>query len=564
MLYLYLYYIFAIFSVFMLDCISSSLYTFLKIYYNYFIINYIVFYTGNYKIVEKVRIIMEQEIINYGILSLLPAVLAIVLAFKTKDPIFAMLTSLFSGAMILCHGNPFTSLQMVFSDYLFVDIRSEYNAQCTIAMLFIGAFVEILEQCGGSHSFAASIAKKVKKKSTVQIAAWMGGLAIFFTESGNCFILGPIFRPIVDKLKVSREKLAFILDSTASPVPILIPVTGTGAYVIGLTLTEFKKLGITDSGFQTFCKAIPFQFYAIFCLVLVFVIAVSKQDFGPMKKAELRAEKFGLSKAQHSQAQSKNLQEVKERADKVNAWFMLLPLLAMFISMGVLFVSEGFPRKEITGATIFLGLSTGCLWGTVVVTIMLLVKKVMKFTDIMATLLTGVEKMSTVILVLLIAWSVGSMNTTLGTSQYIVNAATGILSPKLIPLMLFLIGALISFATGTSWGTMAIMVPLGINMAYSFGIPQYLAIAPVLSGALFGDHCSPVSDSTIYSAMASECTLMEHTLTQLPYALTSAGVAALCYLIVGIAEIPAYIALPVAVILLPVVYLAAARIFSGK
>ena len=229
---------------------------------------------------------MTEEIVSYGVLSLIPAILAVVLAFWTKNVIISLMASLFVGCLITAGWNPWNAMQVMFSDHLFVDMTGSSNAQTIIMMSFVGGFVALIEATGGAKAFAAAIANKVHRRSTAQTTAWLGGLAIFFSDSGNSLILGPIFRPIFDRLRISRAKLAYILDSTSSPVCILVPITGWGVYIMGIIATEFENLGIQTSDASAFVQAIPYQFYAILALVLVPLIALSKRDFGPMAKFE--------------------------------------------------------------------------------------------------------------------------------------------------------------------------------------------------------------------------------------------------------------------------------------
>ena len=211
---------------------------------------------------------MTEEIVSYGVLSLIPAILAVVLAFWTKNVIISLMASLFVGCLITAGWNPWNAMQVMFSDHLFVDMTGSSNAQTIIMMSFVGGFVALIEATGGAKAFAAAIANKVHRRSTAQTTAWLGGLAIFFSDSGNSLILGPIFRPIFDRLRISSAKLAYILDSTSSPVCILVPITGWGVYIMGIIATEFENLGIQTSDASAFVQAIPYQFYALLALVL--------------------------------------------------------------------------------------------------------------------------------------------------------------------------------------------------------------------------------------------------------------------------------------------------------
>ena len=234
-----------------------------------------------------------EEIVNYGWLSLIPAIVAVVLAFATRNVVMSLAISLFLGIMIQVGGNPWLSLQDLFSEYLFVDLATDNNPQTIVMMISVGGFVALIEKSGGARAFAKAVANSVNSKVKAQLAAWVGGLVIFFSDSGNSLILGPMFRPIFDRLKVSRAKLSYILDSTSSPVCILIPITGWGVYVMSIIATEYEALGINGSDMETFMAAIPYQFYAILALCLIPIVAFGKHDFAFMAKAEEQA-RLGL------------------------------------------------------------------------------------------------------------------------------------------------------------------------------------------------------------------------------------------------------------------------------
>ena len=488
---------------------------------------------------------MTEEIVSYGVLSLIPAILAVVLAFWTKNVIISLMASLFVGCLITAGWNPWNAIQVMFSDHLFVDMTGSSNAQTIIMMSFVGGFVALIEATGGAKAFAAAIANKVHRRSTAQTTAW----------------LGPIFRPIFDRLRISRAKLAYILDSTSSPVCILVPITGWGVYVMGIIATEFENLGIQTSDASAFVQAIPYQFYALLALVLVPLIALSKRDFGPMAKFEAYVLENGPTTAE-LEADKSIVQS--ENASKATAWEMIIPLLVMFVTIFAMFIGWGFPGQNIPGSKIRIALTSGYMLATIVLAIMVIVKKIMTFTEVVDTWVSGIKKMAGILAIIIAAWGVGSVCTALGTSQFVVDCTIGFLSPALVPALLFIIGAVISFATGTSWGTMAILLPLGINMAYGFGVSEAITIAAVLSGSLFGDHCAPISDTTVMSSMAGGCNHIDHVRTQIPYALLAAVASFIAYLIVGVTQMAAGIALPVALAILVALFLLATRLFGKK
>ncbi len=500
-----------------------------------------------------------EEVINYGVLSLIPAILAVGLAFWTKNVVISLLISLYVGALIIASWNPWLALQDMFSNYLFVNITDSGNAQTIVMMSFVGGFVALIEKSGGARAFANAIAQKITSKSTAQIFTWLGGLGIFFSDSGNSLILGPIFRPIMDRLHVSRAKLAYILDSTSSPVCILIPVTGWGVYIMSIIATEFENLGIQESDASVFIKAMPFQFYAILALLLVPLIAVGKKDFGPMAIAEENA-KHGLTEEQKAADE-----EVIVAEDvKVSAWNMVVPLIVLFAVIFIMFIGWGFPTQNVPGSKIRVALTSGYFLASIVLGILIIKQKIMTFNEAFDTFIGGIKKMAGILVIIICAWGVGGVCSNLGTSTFIVDSTVDVISASMVPALLFVIGAVISFATGTSWGTMAILLPLGINMAAGFDISEYITIAAVLSGSLFGDHCAPISDTTVMSSMAAGCNHIEHVKTQIPYALLAATAAFIAYLVVGFAQVSAAVALPIAVVVLIVLYLAVSRIWGVK
>lgn len=395
-------------------------------------------------------------------------------------------------------------------------------------------------------------------KVKAQLAAWLGGLVIFFSDSGNSLILGPMFRPIFDRLKASRAKLSYILDSTSSPVCILIPITGWGVYIMSIIATEFETLGINGSDASTFMAAIPYQFYSILALFLIPIVAFGRHDFGFMAKAEEQA-RLGLP-----QNISDDEAILVSDDKKVSPWNMILPLVILLGTILVMFVSWGFPFQNIPGSKIRIALTSGYLLASIVCMIMITAQKLMSFKETFDVFIGGIQKMGSVLVVVVLAWGVGSVCKDLGTSQFIVDSTLGLITPHVVPALLFLVGVIISFATGTSWGAMAILLPIGINMAVGFGVSIPMTIGAVLSGCLFGDHCSPISDTTVMSAMAAGCDLLEHTRTQLPYAGIAALASFVAYLILGFTNANIWIMLVVALALLIVFYLLSCRLWGVK
>ena len=346
-----------------------------------------------------------EETVYFGILSLIPPILAVALAFATKNVVVSLLVSLFTGCWIIAGWNPWLGLQGMFSEHLFVDMTGSSNAQTIIMMSFVGGFVALIERTGGARAFASSIASKVHSRTTAQVVNWLGGLAIFFSDSGNSLILGPIFRPIMDKLHVSRAKLSYILDSTSSPICILIPVTGWGVYIMGIIASEYENLGIDGSDIGTFMQAIPFQFYAILALILVPIVALGKRDFGPMAKAEMYALKNGPTPDELAGEEL----EAPEENGKATAIDMILPLIVLFAVIFIMFFSWGFPTQNVPGSKIRIALTSGYFLASICIGIMAMRKKILTFTEIVDTFVDGVKRMAGILVIIILAWGVGSV-----------------------------------------------------------------------------------------------------------------------------------------------------------
>lgn len=473
---------------------------------------------------------------NYGFLSILPPLLAVVLAIKSKNVIISLFFGGFIGALILASYHPLQAVTSLIGDYYFVQLTDSYNAGVIVLLIFIGGFIKLMEKSGGAHAFAKSVTNFINTKAKAQLCAWFGGIVVFFSDLGTPLIVGPIFEPVFDKMKISREKLAWVLDSTSSPVAILVPFIGWGVYIMGLIQTEFDALGVEGSDYTAFVQAIPFQFYAILAVLLIPVVAVAKLDFSEMKKAEERVEKTGALCWDHS-----NPQRQKSAADTVPAnaktIMVILPLAVLFITLFGLLIPLGFPFQKVDGNVFRVALTTGYFFAGLVLIFLMVVYKVKNFRETFKVYVDGMKGMNDVAITLILAWTLGAIIKQLGTADYIIQIMQQSNVPgMLVPAIIFLFGACVSFSTGSSWGTFAIMMPLAIPMSYAFDIPVYICIGAVLSGGLFGDHCSPISDTTILSSTGAGCDLVDHVKTQLPYALTNGGAAFIGYVVAGITK----------------------------
>ena len=468
-----------------------------------------------------------------SILSIVPIVLTIALAIWTRNVILSLFTGLLCGALIICGGNPVEALKATVGEYIIPRLLDSYNAGIIVLLVFIGGFVTLLEKSGGAEAFARKVANFIDTRCKTQIAAWIGGILVFFSELGTPMIVGPIFAPIFKKMRISKEKLAWIIDSTASPVCVLIPFIGWGVTSMGLIQAEFDNLGITAmTDWTAFCSAIPYQIYPILCLCLVPLVAFTGKEFGAMARAEKNARKGIFSALPNEDAPKKDMLTNK----KVSPLVVIIPLVVLFITLFGILAPKGFPVKQVPGGEFRVALISGYLLAAVTMILLMKFYKVMPIKQGISTYLKGCSKLFDCIVMLILAWGLSTVGDILGTSEFIVSIVQGAIPYWLVPSLVFLIGAIMSFATGTSWGTFAIVMPIAIPMAYHLDASLIVTIGAVLSGGLFGDHCSPVSDTTILSASGANCELMNHTWTQLPYSVLCAAVAFVGFIAASITE----------------------------
>ena len=471
---------------------------------------------------------------HYGVLSLIPPLVAIIIAILSKNVVISLFTGSFLGVLVLSSFSPITAVKSLIGDYFFVQLTDSYNAGVLVLLMFIGGFIALIEKSGGAQAFAGKVTKLINTKTKAQMSAWFGGILIFFSDLGTPLIVGPIFEPIFDKLKISREKLAWIIDSTASPIAVLVPFIGWGVYVMGLIQKEFEALSITQSDFTAFVKAIPFQIYPILAVTMVPLIASSKLDFSAMLKAEQRVENTGKLYWDSSNPQRKSEKVSEYEASNSKASLVIAPLVVLFITLFSILIPLGFPMKPGGGSVFRIALTTAYLFAAIVLIGLMVYYKTKTFNESFSIYINGMQKMVYVSITLVLAWSLGATIKNLGTANYIIQLLSGNVPVALIPAILFILGACVSFATGSSWGTFAIMMPLAIPMAVSLDASIYVCIGAVLSGGLFGDHCSPISDTTILSSTGAGCDLVDHVKTQLPYAVLNGSITLVGFLIAGV------------------------------
>jgi Na+/H+ antiporter NhaC len=411
--------------------------------------------------------------------------------------------------------------------------------------------VGVFSRIGGTRGVVDQISRLATTPRRGQLATWLMGIAVFFDDYTNTLIVGNTMRPITDRLKVSREKLSYIVDSTAAPVACIAVITSWIGFEISLLGDAFTTLGIDRNPFTAFVASIQYSFYPILTLVFGLFIAASTRDFGPMLRAETRARTLGQVLDERAVPLSNIDEEVTFDAARANRWYnAAIPILVVVAGTFAGLVITGRSSLIESGAqefTImdairesnsFVALLWSSLSGCVVAILLGLVQRLASLTEIMNAWAAGVKSMAAALIILVLAWCIGAVCTDLHTADYLVTKVSGLLSPSFLPTIIFLIAAAISFSTGTSWGTMTILTPITVPLVVKVcelntvgpGTQEAIllsSISAILAGAVFGDHCSPISDTTIMSSMASGSDHIDHVRTQLPYALAVALIAVL-------------------------------------
>lgn len=493
---------------------------------------------------------------HYGFLSILPPIIAIFLAIRTKQVFVALLFGIWLGYVILSGWNPFTGTLSTIQ--ALVDVfKDDGNTRTVIFTLLIGALIAFIQRSGGVEGFIVFVNKKLegaqsvnteRKSLYVRLLAGITGLLIFVESNISVLTTGTLYRPLFDQFKISREKLAYICDSTSAPSCIIIPFNAWGAYIMTLLAMQgFEK------PFSTLFRTMPFNFYPMLAILLLFWVVITNRDFGPMKKAEKRAREEGKVIADGATPMvSEEITIIEPVQGKPHrAYNMLVPILTMVVMMPIFLVYTGWSSVDwssnpgtmeaifgaIGGGSGSASVTYAIVTALIVSMTMYGIQKLMTGKEMIDLTLKGMSGMISMALLMVLAFAIGTMCKTLGTGFYVAEITRAWLSPALVPAIIFVVSCFIAFATGTSWGTFAIMIAIAVPMAQSFGTDPHIAIAAALSGGVFGDHCSPISDTTIISSMASASDHIDHVRTQLPYALAAGAGALLLFVIAGFLSI---------------------------
>ena len=482
--------------------------------------------------------------------SLLPPIIAIALALITKEVYSSLFIGILVGGLLYSNFAFETTVLHVFNDGIVASVTDSYNMGILIFLVILGTMVCLMNKAGGSAAFGRWAEKNIKSRVGTQLASILLGCLIFIDDYFNCLTVGSVMRPITDKHNISRAKLAYIIDATAAPICIIAPISSWAAAVAG-----FAEDG---QGFNLFLRAIPYNYYALLTIVMMVGLVVMKVDFGMMRTFERNAIETGdLFSGSNPYASAE--EDVPE--DKGRVLDLVLPVVMLIICcvIGMIY-SGGFFEGEdfitaFSNSDASVGLMLGSAFALVFSFVYFLIRRSMSFKDMMSCIPEGFKAMVPAIMILTFAWSLKTMTDSLGAKYFVRDfvrtSATGI--QLLLPVIVFVIGCLLAFATGTSWGTFGILIPIVQNV-FSMDNPMaIICISACMAGAVCGDHCSPISDTTIMASAGAQCDHVNHVSTQLPYAITCAAVSGVTYLIAGIlvsAGAPGILGLPIGIVLM--------------
>lgn len=480
---------------------------------------------------------------NPGIWSIIPPLIAIILALITKEVVFSLIIGVFSGVIIyvVVSGLPMAGVE-VFSltSSLLVQKLSE-NASMIIFLSLLGIIVALVTRSGGSRAYGEWAARRFKAKGTAGVATSLLGIVIFIDDYFNCLTVGTVMKPVTDRMKMSREKLAYIIDSTAAPICIIAPISSWAAAVISYFPKE------AGNGMSAFIQSIPMNLYAVLTLFMVFYMSIRKKaDYGPMAWAEKKCEDTGFFNSSHSNQGEKQFDaEAGQKVGKISDLVVPIVVLIVLSVFSMLYVggmwtpgAEGYGSIPLAFGNTEAGpaLALSAFVSLIFILIFYLVRGTMNFKTYFSCINSGVSSMVPANVILVLAWSISAVcRELLNTGQFVANFVDNSGIPiQILPAIIFLISCLLAFATGTAWGTFGILIPIVIPMCLA-AAPELLitSMAATLSGSVFGDHTSPISDTTILSSAGAECHHLAHVTTQAPYAATVAVCCFIGYIIAG-------------------------------
>lgn len=497
-----------------------------------------------------------------SILSLLPPVIAIGLALITKEVYTSLLAGIITGGLLYSNFNLELMVNTIFFQEeggMVFKLADSWNVGILIFLVMLGILVSLLNKAGGSAAFGKWASKHIKTRIGAQISVMILGILIFVDDYFNCLTVGSVMRPVTDRHKVSRAKLSYIIDATAAPVCIIAPISSWAAAV---TSSVPEDSGI--NGFAVFLQTIPYNFYALLTLVMILMLTILRVDYGPMRKHEINAIAGDLFTTPGRPYEDNEEEVVKENAHVLD---LILPVAVLIASciMAMVYTGGFFDGVSFIDAFADSDASVGLVLGgaiTLVFTfIYFMLRDILSFKEFTECIPEGFKAMIAPILILTMAWTLSGMTNLLGAKVYVADIVSGSATSMqgFLPMIIFLVAAFLAFATGTSWGTFSILIPIVMGV-FPSGQMMVISIASCLAGAVCGDHCSPISDTTIMASAGGHCEHVNHVATQLPYAITVAGVCLFGYMIIGILQAVglaavSWLALPISIAVLIIVLL---------
>ena len=466
--------------------------------------------------------------------SLVPPVVAIVLALITKEVYSSLFVGILIGGAFWSGFKPEATILHVFQDGVVGVLTDSYNMRILVFLVILGVMVCMMNKAGGSAAFGRWAKEHIKTRAGAQLATIALGVLIFIDDYFNCLTVGSVMRPVTDSHNVSRAKLAYLIDATAAPICIIAPISSWAAAVTGFVKGE--------DGFSIFIRAIPYNYYAILTVIMMVTLVLAKEDYGPMKAHEKNAIEGDLFTTGDRPFENTSENAIYNKGKVIDLVFPILSLIVCcvigMIYSGGFFSGTGFV-EAFSGSDASVGLMLGSFFAMVITIVFYAVRKVLRFSDSMACIPEGFKAMVPAILILTFAWTLKAMTDSLGAAPFVasvMNSAAGGLM-NLLPAIIFLVGCFLAFATGTSWGTFGILIPIVVAVFQGTNeTMMIISISACMAGAVCGDHCSPISDTTIMASAGAQCNHVNHVSTQLPYAMTVAAVSCITYVIAGILQ----------------------------
>lgn len=478
-----------------------------------------------------------MEAIDYGILCLIPPIVTVVLALVTKHTILSLFLGIWVGSTIINGWNPIVGFINILPDFMVPSLGNEYNAGLVLLVTLAGGMIIMLRETGGAYAFAKLMSKKINTPAKGQLLTSVSALAFCYTEP--CLILGTIMRPVTDAVRVSRAKLAYILDSLGCNLASFSPISSYGPFITGLIATEVALAGLSANEWSVWAGMLKYNMYALFAIMAVVLVAVGDINIGPMYKEEMRARREGKVIGDGVQPLTPEKKVDFPEGYEPTMICFVAPMASLFVALfGVIFWTGDIGANGFTGAFRNANITTAIMIAfiacAVVAGIVGISKGLWKPVKAFNTFINGMIELINVPFILVCAWSLGKVVSMMGTGAYLAGIVEQYLTGGLVPALIFVAGAVISFATGSSWGTWSLLMPIAFPMAVQFGIPPAFIVGCVISSGLFGDQCSPISDTTVLSSTGASCNHIVHVMTQLPYGLTVGISAFIGYLFGGL------------------------------